>query len=188
MFKEAEKENIERPSPQEATRSIRSSELTTSRTTFNPMPWADPFQETGVSPLPPRGSNPSDGVAYRLALAREQARLRSAQRQGINAADMDMQSMRFGSRALVRSSTSIGSARRVVRPRAPVETMRQERAATSKDVSSSPLNANKQGEFTPKRRPFGVVNADRSPQSRTTPMQTERMPVTGGSPWAKIDT
>lgn len=182
------KEN-ERLSPREAKRDApRTLAKTVPRTLFEPMPWGDPFQETGVPPLPPRGSKPSDGVAYRLALAQEQARLRSAQRQGLNAADMDMQGMRLGSRALVRSSASLGSARRVVRPRAAAETPRPERAAPSKDTSS-PLSTHKQGEFTPKRRPFGVVNADRSPQSRQTPAKTEKyMPVPQGSPWAEIDT
>jgi len=187
-IREQEKENIERSSPQEAVRGPRSG-IANSRTNIDPMPWADPFQETGVPPLPSRGSNPSDGVAYRLAIAREQARLRSAQRQGINTANMDMQGMRLGSRALVRSSASIGSAKRVVRPRAAAESPRYERAATSKDSSSSPWNRHNPGEFTPKRRPFSVVNADRSPQNRTTPNQTEKCtPITGSSPWARIDT
>lgn len=188
ILREQEKENIERPSPKETTRGARS-EVTGSRAHFGPMPWADPFQETGIPPLPSRGSNPSDGVAYRLALAREQARLRSAQRQGIDAADMDMQGMRFGSRALVRSSASIGSARRIVRPRAAAETPCKERTTTPKNPSTSPLDIHKQGDFTPKRRPFGVINADRSPQGRTTPRQTEKyMSITDGSPWARIDT
>ncbi|PKI84956.1 hypothetical protein MVES1_001127 [Malassezia vespertilionis] len=61
---------------------------------------------------PPRGAAPSEGVAYRLALAQEQAKLRIAQRQVSGDATPRM----TASRALF-PTAPIGSARRVAVPR-----------------------------------------------------------------------
>ena len=131
----------------------------------SPEPSSDPFQRTGVPALPVRGTNPSDGVAHRLALAREQARLRSSQRHGSVLGSTDASGSRLASRALARSSTAIGSARRVAVPRAETpSTPRTKPVAASASKTSSPFTM--RSEFTPKRRPFNVVNEDRSPQNR----------------------
>ena len=137
--------------------------LTIPRTPPTPLaPSADPFERTGVPPVPPRGSNPSDGVAYRLALAREQAKLRATQRLG--ASSTDTPGTRLASRALARSSASIGSARRVVVGRSEPTTPTTPQPYTVDKKNTSPFTASSQ--FTPKRRPFSVVNQDRSPQAR----------------------
>lgn len=129
---------------------------------------SDPYESTGIPPLPTRGSNPSDGVAHRLALAREQARLRSTQRQGAAASTDANAAARLASRALVRSSSSIGSARRVVVSRPDIMPPRTPTGKTSGDPKvNSPFCTSSQ--FTPKRKPFSVVNEDRSPQTRATP-------------------
>ena len=131
-------------------------------------PYSDPYESTGVPPLPTRGSNPSDGVAHRLALAREQARLRLTQRQGAATPTDTNAAARLASRALVRSSSSIGSARRVVVSRPDIMPPRTPTGKTSADSKvTSPFCTSSQ--FTPKRKPFSVVNEDRSPQNRATP-------------------
>lgn len=102
--------------------------------------FADPFTETGVPPLPRRGTNPSDAVAHRLALARESARQRTPG---------ELSSF---ARSLSRSDLAHGGARRVVLP--------PSRATVSKGKTRAP--------FTPQRRPLSVVNDDRaSPQGRS---------------------
>lgn len=132
-----------------------------------------------LPPPPPRFSAPSEGVAYRLALAQEQARARSVH--GSEA--------RTRSRALLPSST-YGGARRVqvAKPESSISQSLGAKASlvntkSSRTVSQvpraeCPINAplspkddlkpstpNKspmRSQFTPQRRPFGVVNDART--------------------------
>lgn len=136
--------------------------------TNSPETFSDPYERTGVPPLPARGSNPSDGIAHRLAITREQAKLRSTQRKGAASSTDASAAARLASRALARSSSSIGSARRVVVSRPDILPPTTPTVKTPADPKmSSPFLIRSQ--FTPKRRPFSVVNEDRSPQSHAVP-------------------
>lgn len=134
-------------------------------TTQLPQSNSDPFQHTSVPSLPARGTSPSDGVAHRLALAREQARMRTSQRGGAMPDVAEGAGARFSSRALARSSTSIGNARRVVVPRCETPRALVTKPAPA-PAGKAPSPFATRSQFTPKRRPFNIVNEDRSPRNR----------------------
>lgn len=129
--------------------------------------WSDPFSVTGVPPLPKRDTCPSDGVAYRLALAREQARARSSQSSKHMPGLASQEALQGSSRALLRPSVAVGGARRVVvpkpdfnRPNVLVTSKEREHRA---DVSSASKT-----QFTPHRRVLSPVNDDRLSSSEAT--------------------
>ncbi|KAL4400914.1 hypothetical protein ACI68E_002238 [Malassezia pachydermatis] len=143
--------------------------------------WADPFAKTGVPPLPPKGSSPSDGIAYRLALAREQAKLRASQRHG-TAQSTELSEARLLSRALLRPTASLGGARRVAVSRPAMNVSTPPQKAPSDKLSSlhAAGHVSTRKQFTPQRRPFGVINDDRSPDTKRMHGPT--------SPWASMNT
>lgn len=148
------------------------------------------LQEPALPEPPRRFATPSEGVAYRLALAQQQARARSEQRDATRPSRALLPTATTGAARRVKVGKSEPSARAASPPPAslspPVLSTTPSRKPYSAlpEPSENPLCAGAEkktdplcaaspvhrAQFTPQRRPFGVVNDSRT----ESPYQGER--------------
>lgn len=151
---------------------------------------ASPPAEPALPEPPRRFATPSEGVAYRLALAQQQARARSEQRDPTRPSRALLPTATTGAARRVKVGKSEPSARAAAPPPAPrsppvlATTPSRTPYSAQPEPSENPRSAGKEkktdprctvspvhrAQFTPQRRPFGVVNDART----ESPYQGER--------------